>query len=86
MPYRLKCRIKARSDLSAAKIAIKLQQLLPSCSVATYTLKRIQNEALPRYATQKCERALRINELDLAVDNRRCCRKNSSILFCIDLR
>jgi len=31
----VKNRLKAHSDLSVAKIAIKLQPLLPSCSVAT---------------------------------------------------
>jgi len=61
---------KARSHLSvaelnAAKIKIKLHQLLPSCSVATLhnalicftdnTIKLTNNKALLRSATLKCE-------------------------------
>jgi len=65
--------LKARSHLSVAEsrvanITIKLQKLPPSCSVATLhnalmcfiepTLKGTENDALLRYTTLKCERAL----------------------------
>jgi len=56
------------AELSAAKITIKQQQLLPSLFVATlhkalkcfteHTLKPPENEALLYYATLKCGRAL----------------------------
>jgi len=68
------CNFKARlhlsvAELSVAKITIKLQQLLPSCSVASlhsalicfteqceHTLNGTENDALLCYATLKSER------------------------------
>jgi len=53
--------VKVRSDLSVAelsavKIAIKLQRSNALICFNEYTLKRIENDALLRYGTQKCER------------------------------
>jgi len=56
-------RSKDRSKATA--VTTKLQRINALICYTEHTLKRIENEALPRYATQKCERASRDSSGDL---------------------
>jgi len=59
---------RSKDRNKATAVTIKLQRSNALICFTEHTLKRIKNEALPRYATQKCEQALTLT-LALKLNN-----------------
>jgi len=51
---------RSKDRNKATAVTTKLQRSNALICFTEPTLKRIENEALPRYVTQMCERALRV--------------------------